>query len=364
MSHHNIEVDISFEERYRVRIGPDIREELPSFCSQHYSPEKIIVIIDEKVHRLHHTKIQAICGDYFREILWLKVPRGEGSKSLSQWQLMLDRILEEGIERGTPLLAVGGGVTGDLAGFVAASTLRGIPLIHMPTTLLAMVDSSIGGKTGLNHTTGKNLVGAFYQPDAVFADVAFLRTLEQKEWITGMAEVIKYAAIRKPELFDQLADLTKSIPEPDERWAKVISDSVRIKTDIVEEDVLEAGNRAFLNFGHTFGHALEKVAGYGNLAHGEAVFAGMIAATHFSRQLGHPVDDIRFRPFLPLYKRQIESLPADIGALIKAMRTDKKVKDNTIQLVLLKEWGSPYILPCTDLSKLEESWQYALAQFT
>lgn len=364
MSHnHSIEVAISLEDHYRVQVGQNTGEELRSFCSEHYSPEKIIVVIDEKVDHLHGKKIQAMCDDYFRNILWLKVPPGERSKSLSQWQLLVSRILEDGVERGTPLLAVGGGVTGDLAGFVAASTLRGIPLIHMPTTLLAMVDSSIGGKTGLNHATGKNLIGAFYQPDAVFADVQFLQTLEQEEWITGMAEVIKYAAIRKPELFDQLTSLIKSIPEPDERWIKVVSDSVRIKTEVVEEDVLEAGTRAFLNFGHTFGHALEKVAGYGSITHGEAVFAGMIAATYFSRQLGHPIDDIRFNPFLPLYKRQVQSLPSDIGALIEAMKADKKVKNNTIQLVLLKEWGSPYIKPCTDLSKLEEAWQYTLAQF-
>lgn len=364
MSHKIIDVSISFEDRYQVRVGQNIRKELPSFFSEQYSSDKVIVIIDEKVDRLHGKKIQAICGDFFRDVLWLEVPEGEASKSLSQWQLLVGRILEDGVERETPLLAVGGGVTGDLGGFVAASTLRGIPLIHMPTTLLAMVDSSIGGKTGLNHSAGKNLVGAFYQPDAVFADVEFLQTLEQEEWITGMAEVLKYAAIKEPGLFDQLDTLSKSIPEPDERWAKVISDSIRIKTDVVEEDVLEAGNRAFLNFGHTFGHALEKVAGYGNLSHGEAVFAGMIAAAHFSRQLGHSVDDIRFAPFMPLYKRQIQSLPRDIGALIEAMKADKKVKNNTVQLVLLKEWGSPYIEPCTDLSKLEETWQYTLAQFS
>ncbi|SMO65317.1 3-dehydroquinate synthase [Fodinibius sediminis] len=363
MAHSSIEVSISFEDQYEVHVGQDIRRIFPSFCSNRYSREKIIVVIDEKVHRLHGEKVQAVCDEYFQDSLWLSVPEGERSKSLGQWQSLIDRILGDGVERGTPLLAVGGGVSGDLAGFVAASTLRGIPLIHMPTTLLAMVDSSIGGKTGLNHDTGKNLIGAFYQPDAVFADTAFLQTLEQKEWITGMAEVLKYAAIRSPELFDQVAGLSRGALEPGEEWAQIISESIRIKTDIVEEDTLEAGKRAFLNFGHTFGHALEKVAGYGSLSHGEAVFAGMIAATYFSQHLGHPVDDIRFAPFLPLYKQQIQSMPTDIEALIEAMKTDKKVKDNTLQLVLLKDWGSPYIHPCTDFSMLREAWQYTLAQF-
>lgn len=361
---HIIDVSIAIEQQYPINVRRDIGPAFKDLCADRYAPEKAIIIIDENVQRLHGKKVRALASSYFRDLLWLEVPEGEESKSLTQWQNFVDAILNEGVERGTPVFGVGGGVTGDLAGYVAASVLRGLPLVHLPTTLLAMVDSSIGGKTGINHATGKNLIGAFYQPDAVFADIEFLRTLEQKEWITGMAEIIKYGAIRKPELFDQLTDLAPLIPDLDERWVDVIGQSMQIKTDIVEEDTLEAGKRAFLNFGHTFGHALEKVAGYGRLAHGEAVFVGMIAATYFSKQLGYSVDDVRFDPFLSLYKQQIASLPTDITALIEAMKKDKKVKNNIIQLVLLKEWGSPYIQPCTDLSKLEETWQYTLAQFT
>jgi 3-dehydroquinate synthase len=150
---------------------------------------------------------------------------------------------------------------------------------------------------------------------------------------------------------------------PNSQWANVIEKSARIKTEIVEADTLEAGKRAYLNFGHTFGHALEKVAGYGKLTHGEAVFVGMIAATYFSAQLGHPVDDARFSPFVSLYLKQMKTLPEDVPALIDVMKSDKKVKNNRLRLVLLNEWGSPYIYECTDESKLQEAWEYALAQF-
>ncbi|MCW9706657.1 3-dehydroquinate synthase [Fodinibius salsisoli] len=361
---HNIQVDISYEQDYQIRVGQGLQKEFLSFCADRYTPDKIVVVIDEKVQRLHERKVQVLCEEYFQDVLTLTVPEGEASKSMEQWKRLVDQILEYGVERNTPLLAVGGGVTGDLAGYVASSVLRGIPLLHMPTTLLAMVDSSIGGKTGVNHSTGKNLVGAFNQPEAVFMDLDFLQTLEQTEWITGMAEILKYGAIRDPDIFGKLAELVKQPLEPSEEWQQVISQSAQIKTDIVQEDTLEAGKRAYLNFGHTFGHALEKVAGYGSLAHGEAVFAGMIAATYYSKQLGAPVDDIQFEAFLPLYKRQIQALPTNIQALNTAMRTDKKVKNNTVQLVLLKEWASPYIQPCNDLSKLEKVWQYTLSQFT
>lgn len=358
----NIDVRISLKQQYQIIIEEDLQESFHSFCSKYYLAEKIFVLIDEKVNSLHRARVEEML-DYFSSTHIIQIPEGEESKSISQWSSIVDEILAVGAERNTPLLGVGGGVTGDLAGFVASAVLRGIPLIHMPTTLLAMVDSSIGGKTGVNHSTGKNLIGAFYQPDAVFSDMAFLETLEQKEWITGMAEILKYAAIRSPELFDELEELIREPLEPHQRWTKVVEQSARIKTDIVQEDTLESGKRAFLNFGHTFGHALEKVSGYGRLSHGEAVFVGMIAATNFSNQLGHSVDDTRFEPFLALYKKQMATLPANIDKLIKAMKSDKKTKNNTLRLVLLNDWASPYIYECTDYSKLEGAWKYALARF-
>lgn len=358
-----IDVHIVHDKKYAICVGKGVEKLFTEFCQDHYAGDQIFVMIDEKVHGLHRERVERMCQSAFDKISFIIVPEGERSKSVSLWQKSVDDILQEGVERNTPLLAVGGGVTGDLGGFVAASTLRGIPLIHMPTSLLAMVDSSIGGKTGINHSTGKNLIGAFYQPDAVFSDVDFLETLDQNEWITGMAEILKYAAIRNPEIFDELEVLTTQKLQPNKQWINIIRESARIKTDIVEEDALESGKRAFLNFGHTFGHALEKVSGYGTISHGEAVFVGMIAATYFSKQLGHPVDDRRFAPFLPLYQQQMEPLTHDVDELVEAMKTDKKVKNKTLRLVLLNEWGSPYIYTCTDTAKVAEAWEYALAQF-
>lgn len=358
-----IEVHTSQEQQYPVQVGDGLGNQFATFCSENYSGDQIFVVIDEKVNSLHRNRIEKMCHSCFSQTYFITVPEGEPSKSVSEWNKIVNHVLETGVERTTPLLAVGGGVTGDLAGFVAASVLRGIPLIHMPTTLLAMVDSSIGGKTGVNHQTGKNLIGAFYQPDAVFTDTAYLQTLAQKEWITGMAEVLKYAAISNPGLFEPLKELARQQFTANEKWIKIISESIRIKADIVQQDTLEAGKRAFLNFGHTFGHALEKVSGYGKIAHGEAVFAGMIAAAYYSKQLNHPVDDARFAPFISLYQQQMDPLPQDIDLLIKTMQSDKKVRDNTLRLVLLNDWGSPYINKTVNMSILKESWQYTLSKF-
>ncbi|MGD8426132.1 MAG: 3-dehydroquinate synthase [Balneolaceae bacterium] len=358
-----INVQISHRQQYNIWVGQGLSNAIIDFCSGRYSSQKAFIVIDQKVDALYGKRMKEIIEGFFDESHFIVVPEGEASKSVEQWNKIVTKVLEQGVERNTPLLTVGGGVTGDLGGFVASSVLRGIPLIHIPTSLLAMVDSSIGGKTGVNHDTGKNLIGAFYQPDAVFTDVTFLETLEQKEWVTGMAEILKYAAIRNPELFNELEVLAHGALTPGNRWVKLITESARIKIDIVQEDALEAGKRAYLNFGHTFGHALENVAGYGNISHGEAVFVGMIAATHFSRQLGYPVHNARFAPFLSLYKQQMNPLPNDIQRLIETMKSDKKVKDNTLRLVLLNDWGSPYIYECNDYSRLQEAWKYALAQF-
>lgn len=359
---NTIDVRIALEQQYQIVIGEQLQESFQSFCHDHYSGDQIFILVDEKVYELHHQKIKELVSN-FGDPHFIEIPEGESSKSVTQWNKIVDELLTIGAERATPLLAIGGGVTGDLAGFVASTVLRGIPLLHMPTTLLAMVDSSIGGKTGINHATGKNLIGAFYQPDAVFADISFLETLEQKEWITGLAEILKYAAIRAPQIFTEIEDLVQQPLAPNRRWAEIIEKSARIKTEIVQEDALEAGKRVFLNFGHTFGHALEKVSGYGNISHGEAVFVGMLAATFFSDRHGHAIDNARFDPFIPLYRQQMSRLPHNVDQLIEAMKTDKKVKDDTLRLVLLNDWGSPYIYDCTDYSTLQEAWKYALAQF-
>lgn len=354
-----IDVPIAVDQSYTVTVGRDIWESFKSFCSETYSPHKLVVVIDEQVQELHGSIISEQCSAYFEELQFCPVPQGEKSKSVGMWNKMLDSVLAEGVERSTPLLAIGGGVTGDLAGFVAATALRGIPLIHMPTSLLAMVDSSIGGKTGVNHPTGKNLVGSFYQPAAVFTDPDFLQTLPQKEWINGLSEILKYAAISEPSLVDSIARNVSAGFEPSENWTRLIAKSASIKCTIVSKDSLESGIRGFLNFGHTFGHALEKNAGYGTISHGEAVFIGMLAAQKASTMLGSPLDMEFFDPFIDLYNISPDITSLDVDELIDTMGRDKKVENGNIRLILLKEWGTPYIEICKEPKILKEAWQFA-----
>ncbi len=353
-----ISVGISLDKSYTAIIAGHIWSDFFNHCQANYSTGKIFIVIDENVNRLHGDEIKERCSVYFKDCHIIEVPAGEKSKSLKVWKRLLNELLENGIERSTPLLAAGGGVTGDLAGFVASSALRGVPLIHLPTTLLAMVDSSIGGKTGVNHTAGKNLIGAFYQPDAVFAHLPFLKTLSEREWVNGLSEMLKYAAISKPKLFDRL-EATAGNFNPNEKWEQLIYECVQIKSAVVAADAHEAGQRAFLNFGHTFGHALEKFAGYGKITHGEAVFVGMIAATRLSEQSGAPVEAARFHPFKTLYNI---SLPAtdEIEALIDMMYSDKKVKNERLRLILLKGWGEPFVKEVEDRNLLKDAWQAAL----
>lgn len=362
---HTIDVPISYKQDYSIHIGKDMWGKITDFCKSRYSPRLAFLVVDEKVYNLHKDRISAGLSSYFDRVESYVVPEGEKSKNSIQWQQIVDFILENGAERGTPLFAIGGGVTGDLAGFASSAALRGIPLVHLPTSLLAMVDSSIGGKTGINHKVGKNLIGAFYQPAAVFADTRFLETLEEQEWINGLSEIIKYGAIRSPDIFETASSLIEDPGfKPTDGWAELITQSASIKVEIVEEDTLEAGTRAFLNFGHTFGHAIEKVSGYGNISHGQAVFIGMVAATYASKQLGADISSARFDSFKPLYPITLKQLAPSQRELIQAMKTDKKVKDGQIRLILLDDWGSPYLYPCEDTDLIEEAWSFAYKQFS
>lgn len=357
---HTINVEGSSSLSYDIFIGRDLWDQFQTYCNQHFSGRQLVIIIDEKVQRLHGEIISKNCYSVFDDCRIHAIPEGEQSKSMEQWSRLVEAILTDGVERGTPVLAVGGGVTGDLGGFTASAVLRGLPLLHMPTSLLAMVDSSIGGKTGINHATGKNLIGAFYQPDAVFADVDFLKTLERNEWINGLGEVIKYGAIQNPELLDVTEQLVQQGFEPSNQWVDLIARCAAVKADIVQQDMLESGVRAYLNFGHTFAHALEKRAGFGTISHGEAVFVGMLAAIYASAECGGEVSKARLSPFKPLYNIKLNSEIADIEALTRLMSRDKKVKNGIIRLILLRRCGDPYIHPCKNMDLIKHSWRYAL----
>lgn len=362
---HTIEVPIRYQKEYPVHIGSGLWEELGDFVRERYPAKRCLLVVDENVVRHHGGRIRHLFREWFDEVAFFEVPEGEQSKNAGLWNKIVDFALKYEVERTTPLFAMGGGVTGDLAGFVASATLRGIPLVHIPTTLLAMVDSSIGGKTGINHDVGKNMIGAFYQPDAVFADIGFLKTLDRQEWINGLSEILKYGAIHSPAIFDTVEQLLEEPGfSPSDEWAELIAQSARIKAEIVSEDTLESGKRAYLNFGHTFGHALEKVAGYGSISHGQAVFAGMLAAIHASESQGALVRHARFDPFKALYPLNLNALVSDRKKLQDAMAADKKVHDGDIRLILLNEWGSPYIYTCNDEALIEESWAFAFEHFS
>jgi 3-dehydroquinate synthase len=248
------------------------------------------------------------------------------------------------LERKSFIVALGGGVVGDLAGFVAASYLRGIPFVQVPTTLLAQVDSSVGGKTGVNLAAGKNLVGAFYQPRLVLCDLATFRTLPEREFRAGLAEVIKYGIIYDAELFARLErDMAKILRRDAASLAHIVARSCEIKADVVSQDETESGLRAILNYGHTIGHAIEAITAYGRYLHGEAISIGQVAAAHLSAELlGLPVNDVeRIRALfvaagLPV---SIKLTTAQRTKLLAAMTLDKKVSGGEIKFVLAERIG-------------------------
>jgi 3-dehydroquinate synthase len=322
-----------------------------------YASDSCMLVVDENVQKSNSWIIDLV-EKCFKKVVLAVVPSGEGSKSISEWSRIMDIALQSRVRRKTPLIAVGGGVTGDLAGFVAASVLRGLPLIHIPTTLLAMVDSSIGGKTGINHATGKNLIGAFYQPRHIIADMRFLETLPEREWNCGMGEILKYACISKTSIFDDANAVLNG--EQGETLKKLISDCAQIKCDIVADDELESGARAFLNYGHTFAHALEAHTNYKRFAHGEAVYVGLLAATYYSQISGANVDSDRILSCRESFKLQTNDLIKDIPQLTEAMFSDKKIQDAALRLVVLKAWEQPKVEDVTDLQRVREAWHFAL----
>lgn len=359
----SISVQTSTENKYELHFGYDLSAELKAFI-QHYGTAKAFVMVDAFVLEHHRSHFESVLESHFSKVHTFEVPRGEQAKNIDVYQQAVDFVMNEGAERGTPLIAIGGGVTGDLSGFVAATVLRGMPLIHIPTTLLAMVDSSIGGKTGINHATGKNLIGSFYQPQAVFADVKYLETLADVEWVNGLSEVLKYGLIHSPEILEQVKVLLQQDQFTNgQSWLPLIRQSAAIKVEIVAEDVLEAGKRAFLNFGHTFAHVIEKEGNYKAYSHGEAVYAGMIAAIHASNSLGSNIDLSNLLQFKPLYKLSLSSLDSTPEELVHLMKKDKKVKDEHIQLVLLKEVASPYLYTVSEPDFVKRAWQHTLNIF-
>ncbi|MBF0107322.1 MAG: 3-dehydroquinate synthase [Deltaproteobacteria bacterium] len=310
--------------------------------------KKLYVITNHTVKGLYKDLIDCALKKTGISPVWVSIPDGEKHKNLATCEKIFTKLSQKAAHRKSALLALGGGVVGDITGFVAASYMRGIDYFQMPTTLLAQVDASIGGKTGVDITTGKNMVGAFYQPKAVFIHTRFIKTLPKKELQCGMAEVIKYGVIRDASLFDFVGRCQKSIFNCDQKTlAQVIHKCCAIKAGIVQEDERELSLRAILNFGHTLGHAIEVLSSYKNISHGEAVAIGMVFAASLSRELGLCLDNdiLKITRILQLFGLPIRIPEYRVRDYIKAMFRDKKTEQHIIRFILLEKIGRVTITP-------------------
>lgn len=308
------------------------------FVSSTFPRHALVVITDDTVASLHLPALQALLTTFPRYLGDIIIPAGEKSKNRTTKDHIDDELFARRLGRDTVLFAVGGGVIGDLAGYVAATFNRGIPLLHLPTTLLAMVDSSIGGKTGINHAAGKNLLGAFYQPEAIFADISSLHTLPEQELINGLAEVLKYAVTLDPKLWNDLEQYHENVFQRDSTVLQtIILRSAALKIHIVSQDEKESGLRAILNFGHTAGHAFEMLSEY-TIPHGFAVAAGMRVALRLSHNLlGYPEQLCsRFDTLLDLYFLRHSYPHFSAESLWQAMLSDKKSRDGYPRFVLMR----------------------------
>lgn len=337
---------------YPIHIGEGILSRAGEFLKQVGLRGRVAIVTNPTVAQLYLDSVHEALTRAGFEVTPILVPDGEEHKDSQSLSVIFDRLIGDRFERKSSILALGGGVVGDLAGFAAATYLRGVPYVQVPTTLLAQVDASVGGKTGINHHEGKNLIGAFYQPMSVLIDIAVLKTLPRRELVAGLAEVIKYGIIDDPALFSlQEKEMHKIIGLDRELLVRIIAASCAIKARVVEMDEREDDYRAVLNFGHTIGHALEAVTGYTRFLHGEAVGVGMVKAGAISMRQGF-CDEKDFTRIQKLVERA--GLPSDIPAdvrmqdLVQCMELDKKSGGGKIKFVMCAgigktrfEWLTP-----------------------
>ncbi|SDT26494.1 3-dehydroquinate synthase [Halopseudomonas xinjiangensis] len=336
---------VELEERsYPIYIGEGLLQD-PELLLGHIAGKQVCIVTDDTVAPLYLEQVRALLSG--REVLSVVLPTGEAYKNWATLQQIFDALLGHRHDRRTTLVALGGGVIGDMTGFAAACYQRGVDFIQVPTTLLSQVDSSVGGKTGINHPAGKNMIGAFYQPKAVLIDTATLRTLPAREVSAGLAEIIKYGLIRDPAFLDWLESNMASLRSLDSSpVTEAIARSCAIKAEVVGADEREGGVRAILNLGHTFGHAIEAHQGYGTWLHGEAVGAGMTMALAMSERLGW-IDHEHYRRAVALIRAAGLPVapPPEMGVddFLRLMSVDKKVLDGQLRLVLLRSLGEAVI---------------------
>ena len=341
---------------YPILIGTDILDQASSWDNLPEAAQALIVS-NTTVAPLYAARLQQVLADRFRQVLCVELPDGEQHKTWQSLNRIFDALLEHQCDRKTVLFALGGGVVGDITGFAAACYMRGVPFVQVPTTLLAQVDSSVGGKTAINHPLGKNMIGAFYQPRRVVCDMATLATLPEREFSAGLAEIIKYGPIADMEFFDWLEQNMQALRARQHDVMRVaVQRSCEIKAWVVAQDEQEGGMRAILTFGHTFAHAIEAGLGFGTWLHGEAVGCGLVMAVHLSQQLGL-VD----AAFVNRTRRLVQAagLPVQAPMLstdestntqawLQHMRVDKKAEAGQIRFVVLAHPGQAALVSVPD----------------
>ncbi|MEE2726465.1 MAG: 3-dehydroquinate synthase [Candidatus Latescibacterota bacterium] len=329
---------------YDIKVGHGVLASVGSACQSLDLGARVALVTDERVATHYLQPVTESLSKAGFDVLEVVYPGGEGHKNLSGAEGIFAQLIEAGLDRSAWVLALGGGIVGDMAGFVAASYLRGVPYVQVPTTIVAQVDSSIGGKTGVNHALGKNLIGAFHQPKLVFVDTDTLRSLPRGELVAGMAEVVKHGIIRDAELFSFLEDHIEEITDMSvgaDALDWLIAQNAGIKAAVVSADEKEGGVRAILNYGHTIGHAIEAATNYTRYRHGEAVILGALAVSEIAAQHGVLPADVRTRHDA-LWKRLgvpqgLASVEAE--AILQRTRADKKRVGNTVRYILAEEIG-------------------------
>ncbi|MCP8900739.1 3-dehydroquinate synthase [Gilvimarinus xylanilyticus] len=356
-----LQVDLG-ERSYPIYIGEQLLTDAQCFIP-HIKGKQVCIVTNETIAPLYLQPLSDLLIDAGFTLETVVLPDGEAHKNLDTLNLIFDKLLGSRFNRQATLVALGGGVVGDMTGFAAASYQRGVNFIQVPTTLLSMVDSSVGGKTGVNHALGKNMIGAFYQPQAVIADVSVLRSLPVRELAAGVAEVIKYGLICDAEFFEWLEDNIAAVMSGDAR-AQIYSvvRSCEDKARVVAADEREGGIRAILNLGHTFGHAIETAQGYGNWLHGEAVATGMLMAIDLSCRMGKVERTVYERAERLLKAAELPTRsPKDMSndQFLALMAVDKKALDGGLRLVLMEALGQAYVTADFAHSLLEQTLDHA-----
>lgn len=346
MNRIKVNLDKKTSASYEIYMGENIVDRMGLIIAKNNWAPRYIIITDSNVLPLHGERFLATLRETDLKVDMIDFPAGEGSKNVQTSLDIVSRMIDLGADRTSALIALGGGVVGDITGFIASIYMRGIPYIQVPTTLLAQVDSSIGGKTGIDLPHGKNILGTFYQPKGVFMDMAFLKTLSPPEFGTGLAEIVKCGIIDDPELFNTLEAQAEAIRNRDMKLLEeIIARSCRIKKGIVEIDEMEKGVRRILNFGHTIGHAIEAESDY-SIPHGNAISVGMAASAILSERLKYLPSGDRERIISLIRAMGLpDCIPKSLspGGILSRIKKDKKKEGDTVHFVLLKKIGIPFI---------------------